>query len=70
MGTCSVIPRTGLNGRQCYCSVLEVQSMAFIAKLTAGAMSKWEITTAVVTLGAGILACVTIAVYFTRRASR
>jgi hypothetical protein len=40
--------------------------MAFIAQLTAGAMSTWESATAVVTLGSGILACVTVAVYLTR----
>ena len=65
-----MIPHTGLNGRQCYCSLVEMQGMAFIAQLTAGAMSKWEIAMAVVTLGSGILACVTVAVYLTRRASR
>jgi hypothetical protein len=65
-----VISRTGANARQCYCSLLEVQSMAFIAQLTAGAMSYWEAATAVATLGSGILVCTGIAVYLTRRASR
>jgi hypothetical protein len=65
-----VILGTGLNVRQCYGRLLEVQSMAFLAQLTAGSMSTWETATAVVTLGSAILACVTGAVYLARRASR
>ena len=65
-----MIPRAGLNVRPCYGSLVEMQGMAFIAQLTAGAMSTWESATAVVTLGSEILACVTVAVYLTRRASR
>jgi hypothetical protein len=55
-----VIPRTGLNVR--YCNLVEMQGMAFVAQLTAGAMSKWDTATAAVTLGSGIPPCVTVAV--------
>jgi hypothetical protein len=48
----------------------EMQGTAFIARLTAGAMAKWDTATAAVTLGSGILAGVTVAVYLPRRASR
>jgi hypothetical protein len=59
-----------MNVRQCYPSLLGMEGVAFIAQLTAGAMSKWETATAIVTLGSGILACVSIAGYLSRRASR
>jgi hypothetical protein len=47
-----------------------MQGMAFIAQLIAGTMSKLDTAMAVVRPGSGIPACVTVAVYLTRRASR
>ena len=43
--------------------------MAFIAQLTAGAMSNWETATTVVMLGLGSLACVTVGGHLSWRAS-
>jgi hypothetical protein len=52
------------------CSLLGVEGMTFIGQLTAGAMAKGEAATAIVALGSGILAYVSVAVYLSRRAYR